>query len=122
MAGRSSFRSIPILAALAVIAMATAAVRPAPDNARMACTAALDPDTIFATAEPVTVGFTLSEQIGKVSQVTPDADSKLKVTGVDPEKSIVGLDPSSAVPGKWALTFHGEAQTCAGDLYIALMR
>jgi len=122
MARRSSFRSIPILAALAVIAVGAAAVRPAADDARMPCTAALDPDTIFATADPVTVGFTLSEQIGKVSHVNADSESKLKVTGVDAEKSTVGLDPSSAVPGKWALTFHGEAQTCAGDLYIALMR
>jgi hypothetical protein len=83
------------------------------------CAATLSPDTVAVGAQPVNVGFTLSEQIGKVSNITVDEGSGLRVTTFNPDESVMQINANSGVPGSWQVRFAGEAeQTCTGTISV----
>jgi hypothetical protein len=89
-------------------------------HALQQCAATFDPDTVLRGAESAIVKYELSEQIGDVSAVTPDEESGIKISGVDPTQSTITLNTVSAVVGEWQLVLHGENEkTCAGALGVA---
>jgi hypothetical protein len=100
--------------------LAVSMVRATPASADLAqCAATLSPDTVSVGAEPATVGYTLSEQIGKVGAITVDEGSGLRVATFNPDESTLQLNTNSGVPGSWQVRFAGEAeQTCTGTINV----
>ena len=99
--------------------LALSMIRAEPASADLQCTATLSPDTVAVGAEPVTAGYTLSEQIGTVGSVTVDEGSGLRVTSFNPDESTLQLNTNSGIPGSWQVRFTGEAeQTCIGTITV----
>jgi len=95
---------------------------PNPLHALQQCTATFEPDTVLRGAQSVSVKYALSEQIGVISQVTPDEESGIQVSNVDSTRSTITLSTVSAVPGDWQLVFLGENEkSCEGILGVAGM-
>ena len=103
-------------AGLLVISM----IRAQPASAHLAqCVAALSPDTVTVGAEPAVVGFSLSEQIGKVGNIAVDEGSGLRVTTFNPDEAIMQINANGGVPGSWQVRFAGEAEkTCTGTINV----
>lgn len=100
--------------------LALSMVRADPASAGLPqCAASLSPDTVSVGAEPATVGYALSEQIGKVGSITVDEGSGLRVVSFNPDEAVMQLNTNSGVPGSWQVRFAGEAeQTCTGTINV----
>jgi hypothetical protein len=89
-------------------------------HALQECTATFDPDTVLRGAESVRVTYELSEEIGAISEVSPDVESGIHVLAMDSTHSSITLNTTSAVVGDWQLLFLGENErTCQGTLGVA---
>jgi hypothetical protein len=83
------------------------------------CTATLNPDTISAGTSTVEVGYTLSEEIGKVTAVAAPEDSGVRVSSFDPDASSLSVNATDAKAGDWTLSFAGDPEkSCSGTLTV----
>ena len=109
-----------LLVPIALFAFAWRPHVPITLHALQQCAATFDPDTVLRGAESASVRYELSEDIGAISEVTPDEESGIKVSSVDPTKTTITLNTVSAVVGEWQLVFLGENEkTCEGQLGVA---
>ncbi len=121
MTGRTPLLGLAVIAAaIGVVPLAHEGVEPATAHAA-ACTVSFDPSTISAGGPAaVTLGYSLSEDVGAIASVTAQEGSGLKVKFVDHGSSTLGLDASGGKDGKWTLTFQGRGSPapCVGTLRV----
>ncbi|MGH7505901.1 MAG: hypothetical protein ACRELX_09630 [Longimicrobiales bacterium] len=107
------------LAALIVWAMPTEVTRDPRSAPSLQCAASLMPDTARIQSEPVTIGYTVPDSIGTVTDVTAQEGSGLVVGTVDGDARTVELRTESASAGRWLLTFAGDSnRVCDGTLNV----
>ncbi|MGH7501772.1 MAG: hypothetical protein ACREL7_08445 [Longimicrobiales bacterium] len=115
-------RALALFGGAGLVALTMVRAQPASADLPQ-CAATLTPDSVSIGAEPVSVGYSLSEQIGVVGGISVDEGSGLQVASFNPDESTLELNTSSGIPGSWQVSFAGEEEkTCSGTVHVKAMR
>jgi len=125
MTTRNGNTAIGLLVTVAALAAALAADRHAqaagPVDRAPTCTTMFQPDSIAIRQEPVTIGYSLSDDIGRIQAVMPPEDSGIRVNTFSVQDQTLELETGRAVEGAWTLNFIGDGDlTCSGMLNVLM--